>query len=214
MSVIKSISYNQEEIIQDILTLHSPNGIIDCDPTYSKGIFYKNLDAPKLKFDINPVVPGVIQSDCCELPIKNNSLSCIMFDPPFLWTSGPSLKKTDKSNIITKRFSYFKNAPEIFKFYYKALIEFNRILHKNGILIFKCQDTISGGSNHFSHNIIMNQALEIGYYPKDLFILLAKSRLISGKHKNQKHCRKFHSYFWVFEKRNSKVKYKELTWVN
>ena len=54
------------------------------------------------------------------------------------------------------------------------------------------------------------QAYNIGFYPKDLFILNVNNRIISGKHKNQLHCRKFHSYFWIFEKRKSKVNYKEL----
>lgn len=211
MAVIKSISYNQEEIIQDILKLHVPQGFIDCDPTYSKGVFYKKLDKPKLKFDINPVKDDVVQSDCRNLPLKDNSINCLMFDPPFLSSKGPSLKNNKNgSNIIVNRFGCFETEPLLHEFYKNSLKEFYRILNKNGVLIFKCQDKVSGGKQYFSHNIILNQAYNIGFYPKDLFILLAKSRIISGKHKNQRHCRKFHSYFLVFEKRNPKVNYKEM----
>lgn len=39
---IRSISYSQEEIINNILVLHAPNGVIDADVTYSKGVFYKS----------------------------------------------------------------------------------------------------------------------------------------------------------------------------
>jgi hypothetical protein len=54
--LIKSISYNQSEIIKNILILHVPQGYIDCDPTYSKGNFYKNtgIQEPKYRFDIKP----------------------------------------------------------------------------------------------------------------------------------------------------------------
>lgn len=209
-NVIKSISYDQEEIIQDILKLHVPQGFIDCDPTYSKGVFYKNLDKPRLKFDINPVIPDVVQADCRDLPLKDSSISCLMFDPPFLATYGPSLKnKTRGNNITVNRFSCFRTEPLLHEFYKESLKEFYRLLRKNGVLIFKCQDKVSGGKQYFSHNIIMNQAYDIGFYPKDMFVLLAKSRIISGKHKNQQHCRKFHSYFLVFEKRKPKVKYEE-----
>ena len=38
---IKSISFNQDEIIESILQLHSMNGKIDVDHTYSVGNFYK-----------------------------------------------------------------------------------------------------------------------------------------------------------------------------
>jgi hypothetical protein len=55
----------------------------------------------------------------------------------------------------------------------------------------------------------MNMALELGFYPKDLFILTAKMRINSfgGRWNKQEHARKYHSYFWVFEKIKPKVKY-------
>jgi hypothetical protein len=37
--IIKTVSDNQTEIIQNILQLYAPDGI-DCDPTYSIGKFY------------------------------------------------------------------------------------------------------------------------------------------------------------------------------
>ena len=42
MDMVKSISYDQTEIINWILDLHVPSHHIDCDPTYSKGNFYNN----------------------------------------------------------------------------------------------------------------------------------------------------------------------------
>jgi hypothetical protein len=69
------------------------------------------------------------------------------------------------------------------------------------VLIFKCQDKVSGGKQYFSHCFIKEEAEKIGFYPKDLFILLAKNRIMADwQVENQKNARKFHSYFWVFEK--------------
>ena len=51
--LIKSISYDQGEIIRNILKLHVLQGFIDCDPTYSTGNFYKNTG---------------IQEPRCQLP--------------------------------------------------------------------------------------------------------------------------------------------------
>ncbi len=211
MDVIKSIGYDQIEMIQDIIKLHVPQGYIDLDPTYSKGNFYKSgvIQDPEYKFDLNPQTEDTQQGCATELPIKSDNLRCIMFDPPFLATTGKSLKKS-KGNIINKRFGVFSNEKELHKFYKKSLEEFYRVLNNNGVLIFKCQDKISSGKQYLSHCIIIQQALDIGFYPKDLFVLLAKNRLIANWQRNQIHCRKFHSYFLVFEKRKSKVKYKEL----
>lgn len=47
--MIKTISYDQAEIINNILKLHVVNASIDCDPTFSCGNFYKNtgINLPK-----------------------------------------------------------------------------------------------------------------------------------------------------------------------
>ena len=59
-----------------------------------------------------------------------------------------------------------------------------------------------------SHVFIMNEAVKIGFYPKDLFILLAKNRVVADwQVKNQKNARKFHSYFWVFQKAIKNIEY-------
>ena len=94
------------------------------------------------------------------------------------------------------------------QFYVNAMKEFYRVLRNKGILIFKCQDKVSSGKQYISHVFICNIAVEIGYYPKDLFILLAKNRIVANwQLKNQKNARKFHSYFWVFEKNNKIINY-------
>lgn len=102
---------------------------------------------------------------------------------------------------MKERFGTFRNINSLWEFYYKSLEEFYRILKKGGTLVFKCQDTVDSGKNRLSHVYIINSAENIGFYTKDLYILLAKSRLIRSGMKSQIHARKFHSYFLVFEKR-------------
>lgn len=207
-TIIKSINYSQEEIINDILSLHT-DGEIDLDPTYSKGNFYKNgvVPEPHYKFDINPVRPGVIKASADNLPLEDSTMNCIMFDPPFLATKGKSLK-SDKGNIINKRFGVFETEILLHEFYIRCLAEFYRLLKNKSILIFKCQDKVSSQKQYFSHTFIQMEAEKIGFYAKDLFILLAKNRIVADwQKKNQQHARKFHSYFWVFKKSNRKIKY-------
>lgn len=207
--MIKSISHDQEEIIANILKLHVPQGYIDCDPTYSKGNFYKGkVQEPKYKFDIAPQTEDTIEADARNLPLPNKSINCIMFDPPFLATKGKSLEINNDSKIINKRFGVYPTEQELHLFYVDAMWEFYRVLKNEGILIFKCQDKVSSGKQYFSHVFVHNVAAEIGFYPKDLFVLLAKNRIVADwQRKNQKHARKFHSYFWVFEKNGKEVTY-------
>ncbi len=208
--LVKSISYDQSEIIKGILKLHVKEKVIDCDPTYSKGNFYKNtgITPPKYKFDISPQTEDTIQADARHLPLEDNLLNCIMFDPPFLATTGKSITEGENNNFINRRFGVFPSETELHQFYIDAMQEFYRILKDDGILIFKCQDKISSSKQYLSHVFIINEAIKLGYYPKDMFILLAKNRLVADwQAKNQKNARKYHSYFLVFQKCNKQIKY-------
>jgi tRNA G10 N-methylase Trm11 len=205
--MIKTISFDEQEIIQNILSLHCYNKNIELDPTYSKGNFYKKgLVKPKYKFDIFPQSDDVQKANAESLPLSDESIEVIMFDPPFLATKGSSLKKNDNNNCINKRFGVYPDEKSLHEFYYNALVEFYRLLKKNGTLIFKCQDKVSSQKQYFSHCYVYEKAKEIGFYPKDLFVLLAKNRIVADwQLKNQQHARKFHSYFWVFQKIDKKV---------
>lgn len=208
--VVKSVSYDQGEIIRNILKLYVPNGAIDCDPTYCIGSFYKNtgISAPRLKFDIKPQLEDVVQADCRSLPLEDGSLDCIMFDPPFLATKGVSLEKDDTSNKINKWYGVYDNEKELHRMYVNSMAEFYRVLREDGVLIFKCQDKVNSRRQYYSHIFIQNEAVKLGFYPEDLFILLAKQRIVAKwQAARQKHARKYHCYFWVFRKCNSTTKY-------
>jgi hypothetical protein len=201
---VKSFSYDQHEILKWILKLHCKTEI-ELDPTYGRGCFYKNgVNKPKYCFDLISRKPGVVQADCRCLPLKDGCVDTMIFDPPFLATKGKSLKVgagKRESNLTVKRFGCYETEEKLFQFYKDSLIEFKRALKKSGILIFKCQDKVSSGKQYVSHNRIINQAEGAGFYTKDIFILLAKARMIpEWQTVNQKHARKFHSYFLVFQR--------------
>lgn len=209
MELIKSIAETNDEVIRSIMNLHNIERF-DLDCTYSIGYFWRNLPDPIHKTDLLPKTSDVLEASSDNLPFSDNSMSNIMFDPPFV-IAGKSYKNNDDgSSIIAKRFEGFENFNDLKKLYYGTIKESYRILKEKGILVFKCQDTVSSGKNHFTHNMVMNMALSVGFYPKDLIILTAKNRLNSfngKKWKKQFHARKYHSYFWVFEKSKCRVDY-------
>ena len=198
MAVISTIGYDQHEILKNIVNLHL-YGKIDLDPTYSKGVFYKNeaVPTPKLKFDLYPQTEDTVQASAESLPLPDNTIESMMFDPPFV--AGHT--KSKPTGVIGERFHGFRYIKDLWAWYDLCLKEHHRVLKKGGKLVFKCQDTVSSGKQHWSHVHIINKAEELGFYTKDLSVLLAKSRLIGHNHANQKHARKFHSYFIVFEKK-------------
>jgi len=212
--VIKTVSGNQHEIIRNIQNMYAPDGF-ELDPTYSKGVFYRPDDImePKLKYDLFPKDEDTLKASADDLPLDDNSISSIMFDPPFV--AGHTKKQP--TGLIGKRFHGFRYVSDLWGWYDKCLMEFSRVLKEKGVLAFKCQDTVSSGKNWFSHCYVMNRALVHGFYPRDMFVLTAKHRMIGHNHKEkQSHARKYHCYFWVFEKKTCRVPYDidEITEIN
>lgn len=207
MSLVKSLYHSQSDIITSIVRLYCPNGI-DLDITYSYGSMYTGTGIqPKITSDIAQFKNQIV-ADSRNLPFEDNSFQSVVFDPPFLATTGKSLLKKDSSNKIAKRFTVFPDEISLHKFYKETLKEVHRILDKNGILIFKCQDKVSSGKQYLSHIYIINKAVEIGFYPLDIFIFHNKSRMTPAwQTKNQKHARKFHCYFLILKKTGFKIKY-------
>lgn len=190
---ISTVSDDQHEILRNIMALYSPEGF-DLDPTYGSGGFYKNgVPIPALIGDVTPRNPDVAAMDCRNLPFKSATLGSIVFDPPFIHAMG-------KDSIIGQRFADERSQHSLRALYLAALVEFYRVLKPKGILVFKCQDIVESGKQVMNHCWIWQMATGLGFVEKDLFILVAKSRIIGHNHHEQQHARKLHSYFWVFEK--------------
>lgn len=221
--VIKSIGYNQHEILYNIMQLHNDGKPFDCDPTYSIGNFYGKFNItkddgetveieipqPKYKFDVYPQADGVEKIEPLgRFPLEDNSISSICVDLPFVISCGPSMRTPDydengkkvKNNLISRRFAAYYPVAELLKSYKHFLSECYRVLKEDGIVIWKTQGTISGSKFLVSPYYSRMIAESLGFDSLDEFILLAKNRLISGKVKKQQHARSFHSYFLVFKK--------------
>lgn len=192
----RSCSDNEKQIIRWIMDLHNGGRPFDLDPTYSRGVFWYDLPKPRYRFDLHPQTRGVAQADATRLPLANESIGSIMFDPPFVSGSGPS-----DNGVIRGRFTCFKTMADVFSFYKEALREFSRILSPGGLLTFKCQDCISGSIQFWSENHVHNVAEQTGFYVKDKFVLTRDNVLWSPNMVNQQHARKTHSYFLVMVKR-------------
>ena len=177
------------------VTLHSARVLF----TEERASAYRNTDLTSVR--------RCNTSDARHLPLADSSIFCMMLDPPFLASKGKSLDSTD-GNIISRRFGVYPDEKSLHLCYANMLKEAHRVLKTDGILIFKCQDKVSSGKQYLSHVFIVNKDTETGFYPKDLFILLAKNRLTADWQKrHQVHARKYHCYFLVFQKNDRKIQY-------
>tara|TARA_R110000851_G_scaffold236513_1_gene389196 strand:- start:3605 stop:4210 length:606 start_codon:yes stop_codon:yes gene_type:complete len=200
--MIRSVSYNQIEILQSIMTLCKIDRF-DADVTYGNGKFYGEIERPLFKSDISPQVDDVFKCSSDSLPFSNGQINSLVFDPPFL-TYIRDAREGNGSMVMAKRYGGYWKYDELELHYRKTLIEANRVLSKKGIMVFKCQDIIHNHKMHCTHLNVMEWSKGL-FRLKDLFILPAKSRMAipqqeGTKKKVQKHSRIFHSYFMVLEK--------------
>ena len=209
INIIKNISYDQTEILNNIWKLYLWTNQFDCDITASTLNFYKDwIPLPKHLYDIFP------QSELVEkieprwpIPLEDSSIHSIVIDLPFVITppKAPSMQNPKKwRNIISKRFASYYPAKELYDSYYHRIKEAYRVLDDGGICIFKCQSTISWWVKHNVEEYSFMCGEKVWFVMEDKFTLIAKSRII-GRMKNQIHSRSYTSQFLVFVKRSRKA---------
>lgn len=190
-----SVMEKDSEILKAIDDIFLKNKWFDLDPTYSKGVFYKDIKQPKIKSDLKPLNDDVIKSDASDLQfIEDNSLESIIFDPPFLFRN----RKSENNDKISNRFTYFNSYEELQNMYINSLNCFYKKLKKGGYVCFKCQD-MSDGKFYCTHNFIINYATNNGYILKDIIIKKSNSKL--QRDAKQQNCTaKVHSYWLILKK--------------
>ena len=194
--VIKSVSYDQQEILNNILKLHIPSMVYDCDLCISKGNFYKNgvVQMPSLKYDKYPQMDGVQPLEDAE-KIEDGSLNSVVIDPPFLILQ-PQWLKHSKVKARFDSFDSMEEAEQANRYLLKLAYD---KLRKKGVCVFKTMDIRAENRNIWMSRLIQEWADEIGFSLIDTFILIAPSKILNHG-MNQKVARKYHSYFFVFKK--------------
>ncbi len=196
------------EVFPKILALHVPKGSVVADVTFGKGIFWKNVPEGQYILKATDISMGI---DCRQLPYADSSIDCVVLDPPYMEglfrRDADHLAGTGTYHAFRDTYSNGDSTDEgpkwheaVLDLYSKAGREAYRVLRKNGILIAKCQDEVSAGKQHLTHVEIVNEYESIGFYTKDLFVVVRTNNASVSRLKKQVHARKNHSYFLVFVK--------------
>jgi hypothetical protein len=197
------------ELFPKILALHVPDGAVVADVTFGSGVFWRNVPKNKYILKKTDVADGI---DCRDLPYENESLDCVVLDPPYMegFFRKSNGQKAGGGTHSAFR-DYYSNGDEkaegsakwhaaVTDLYFKAGREAHRVLKDNGVLIVKCQDEVSANRQWLTHIEIHCEYLKIGFYCKDLFVVVRTNRPVVARLKKQVHARKNHSYFMIFVK--------------
>jgi len=198
------------DVFPTILKLHVAEGAKIADVTYGKGVFWRNVDTDKYDFHPSDLADGI---DCRDLPYDGESFDAIVFDPPYMegfFRRGSTVKAGAGShNAFRDHYSNGDEAPKqgggkwhaaVVELYEAGGREAHRVLRDGGVLIVKCQDEVSANRQHLTHVEIINSYAGMGFFCKDLFVLVRANKPGMSRVLKQVHARKNHSYFLVFVK--------------
>lgn len=202
------------DVFPEILKLHVPLGAKVADVTYGGGVFWKKVDLSKYELLATDLADG---TDCRALPYDNETLDALVLDPPYmegLLRNNKSHKAGEGSHAAFR--SYYSNGDEqsekdqpkwhaaVTDLYFRAGSEAFRTLKYEGVAIVKCQDEVSANKQWLTHVEIINHYESLGFYTKDLFVIVRQNKAGVSRLIKQVHARKNHSYFLVFVKKKPK----------
>ena len=209
------------EVFAQIAQLHLPPGSLVADLTYGKGVFWQQVPRAKynLKFsdidakvsrDCNHDVEVETGIDSRTLPYAAESLDCVVFDPPYMEglfrASAGHLAGSGTHTTFRHHYSNGQVTPDennqpkwhdaVLDLYLKTGVEVYRTLKTKGLFIVKCQDEVSANKQRLTHVEIISAYESLGFYTKDLFVVMRTNKPGVSRLKTQVHARKNHSYFF------------------
>jgi tRNA G10 N-methylase Trm11 len=206
--IVSAYQSGNADVFPNILKLHVSPGSVIADVTWGKGVFWQKVNRARYTVHATDLQTGV---DCRNLPYDSSSLDCVVLDPPYMeglfrkdteHLAGAGTHRTFREHYSNGEAT--NGGPKwhdaVLDLYFKAGREALRVLRPNGVLIVKCQDEVSANRQRLSHVEIINEYESMGYYTKDLFVVMRTNQPGVSRLKKQVHARKNHSYFIVFVK--------------
>jgi len=208
--VFSSHMGTNDELFPHILSLYVAHGSTVADVTYGKGVFWKNIPKGCYQLLASDLQTG---TDFRSLPYEDNSIDCLVLDPPYMHTPGGTAHVGHQNYESYYRNNESRNGngkkyhEAVLDLYFAGGREAYRVLKNNGIFIVKCADEVCANQQRLTHVELTNEYARQGFVVEDLFVLVRNNRPGVSRMIKQIHARKNHSYFLVFRKPNGRSRW-------
>jgi len=197
-------------LFAQVMALHVPPGARVADVTFGQGVFWRQIPEGRYRLLASDHATG---TDCRALPYADASLEAVVLDPPYMegLLRPKAATRAGTGSHRTLRDYYAaggeRAAPgggrwhqAVVDLYLDAAREARRVLVDHGVLVVKCQDEVSANRQELTHVQIIQGLAALGFYARDLFVLVRANTPGVARLLRQVHARKNHSYFLVFQK--------------
>jgi hypothetical protein len=217
-TVLSAYVGTNADLFPRVLALHVDDGATVADVTYGKGTFWSNVDTSRYDLratDIDPDKSPTGESvDCRDLPYCDSSCDVVVLDPPYAAGHLRDGSRAGQGSHQSFAESYRgdrdgssgKYHEAVRSLYREATEEAARVLTSSGVLIAKTQDEVVANTNEFTHIQLRDDAGDVGFDLVDLFVLVRQNTPATAGVEQQRHARKNHSYFLVFQNEEAETR--------
>lgn len=183
------------DVVNALLSIHWPSDIRILDMTWGKGAFWQGTERHVVGADLAPRYGCHMKADAQRLPIRSAAFDVAVFDPPHLFSRGPSPSR----QTLHDDYSEVSNYEVLRRLYAGAATEIRRVATRGAIIKFT--DMVKFGRLHPSHLIIGCEIAPVLGWPDEIAILDSGTVRPNPSQEGggQRHLRNNHSYFFLYD---------------
>jgi hypothetical protein len=190
------------KVLSLMLAFYAPEASVIVDVTANARRMWDGLDTSRVTFcDSDPTVHPDVVANFSSLPMDNESVDVLVFDPPHLPSAAGS-EESYEAMVTDYGLAHAPTADNVAGLFPGFLVEAQRVLRKNGIVIAKIKDYVHNHSYQWMLSEFIGAARSAGLTPCDLIIKCdpCGGNLSSGRWQKAYHARNIHCWFVVIRK--------------
>jgi DNA modification methylase len=152
--------------------------------------------------DNNPRFRPTLLADNLAMPLSDETIDVIVYDPPHIPNQGKDRQKDFNTRFGLTIKSPKENGYNFSHLFAPFVAEAYRVLAPEGLLLAKITDYVHNHRLQWAHFDLVNAATQAGFLACDCIIKVRKAPIVDPRWQTAHHARRRHSFWLVFRKSN------------